>query len=116
MTVHRCFALTLVLVLCAAVAAGEECLTTGDMDAATKAAIENTARQFYQYSAAGDAASLRANAIPAISGNFGGIERAVADNKDALAGAQPGIYSTYILDATGGPPTLDAMFVCGVYN
>lgn len=116
MTVHRFFAVTLVLVLCAAVAAGEECLTTGDMDAATKAAIENTARQFYQYSAAGDAASLRANAIPAISGNFGGIERAVADNKDALAGAQPGIHSTYILDATGGPPTLDAMFVCGVYN
>jgi hypothetical protein len=111
------FVLALGAALCASPAAAEQCLTTGDMDAATKSAIENTARQFYGYAAAGDAASLRNQAIPALSGNFGGIERAVLDNRDAFAGTQANIYSTYILDATGGEPTVtSAMFVCGVYN
>src|SRR5205085_1921219 len=82
-----------------------------------RSAIESTARQFYGYTAAGDVASLRNSAIPSLSGNFGGIERTVMGNKDAFAGAQPNIYSTYLLDATGGPATIDsAMFVCGVYN
>lgn len=45
----------IVLVTCAtALAAAETCLTTGDMDGATKSAIESTARQFYGYTAAGD--------------------------------------------------------------
>lgn len=116
MTLKRIFASLIVLASAATFAAAEQCLTTGDMDAASKSAIENTARQFYQYAAAGDATALRGQAIPALSGNFGGIERAVLDNREALAGTQANIYSTYILDATGGEPTLDAMFVCGVYN
>jgi hypothetical protein len=87
------------------------------MDAATRSAIETTARQVYQATASGDFATLRNNAIPALQGNFGGIERAVATNKDAFAGTQPEVYSTYELDATGGAPTLEnALFLCGVYN
>jgi hypothetical protein len=117
MNFRRFFALFLALTMGAALAAAESCLTTGDMDAATKSAIENTARQFYQYTAAGDVMSLRNQAIPALSGNFSGIERAVLDNKDAFTGTQANIYSTYLLDATGGEPTIaSAMFVCGVYN
>lgn len=117
MTAKRFFAIFLLLTVGAALAAAESCLTTGDMDAATRSAIENAARQYFQYTAAGDAAALRANSIPSLSGNFGGIERAVADNRDAFAGAQSSIYSTYILDATGGEPTIvNALFVCGVYN
>lgn len=57
------------------------------------------------------------NAIPSLQGNFGGIERGALASRDALAGSQPNIYSTYVLDATGGPATIDsAMFLCGVYN
>jgi hypothetical protein len=109
--------IVLVLTFVATLGWAENCLTTGDMDPATRSAIETTAKQFYQATATGDFASLRNAAIPALQGNFGGIERAVATNKDAFAGTQPEVYSTYILDATGGAPTLDsASFLCGVYN
>ncbi len=109
--------IVLVLTFVATLAWSETCLTTGDMDPATRSAIENTAKRFYQATATGDFATLRNAAIPSLQGNFGGIERAVATNKDAFAGTQPDVYSTYILDATGGAPTLDnAMFMCGVYN
>jgi len=117
MTIRRLLSLALVLVCASALTFAENCLTTGDMDAATRSAIESTARQFYGYTAAGDVASLRANAIPGLQGNFGGIERGALSNKEAFAGSQPNVYSTYLLDATGGPATIDsAMFMCGVYN
>lgn len=109
--------LILAFILFSLPAAAESCATTGDMDAGTRSAIEAAARQFYGYAAAGDAASLRMNAIPAISGSFTAIERAVADNRDAFAGASSSLHSMYLLDATGGPPTIDrAVFLCGVYN
>ncbi|MDP9268978.1 MAG: hypothetical protein M3P27_11735 [Acidobacteriota bacterium] len=120
MTMRRILQVVVLLVCIAfaiAPASAENCLTTGDMDAATKSAIESTARQFYGYTAAGDVSSLRMSAIPSLQGNFGGIERSALASKDALAGSQPNIYSTYMLDATGGPATIDrAMFMCGVYN
>lgn len=116
MTIRRILNLFVLLLCIPSFAAAESCLTTGDMDPATKGAIESAARQMYAYTAAGDVASLRTNAIPSLAGNFGGIERTVIGNKDAFAGTQPNVYSTYILDATGGPATIDAMFVCGVYN
>lgn len=100
-----------------ALASAESCLTTGDLDAGTKSAIESAARQFYNYTAAGDVSSLRMNAIPSLQGSFAGIERSALATRDAVAGSQPNIYSTYVLDATGGPATVDsAMFLCGVYN
>jgi hypothetical protein len=117
MTMRRILKLFVLLLCATGLAAAENCLTTGDMDAATKSAIEATARQMFGYTAAGDVASMRNNAIPSLAGNFGGIERTVTTNKDAFAGTQPNIYSTYLLDATGGPATIEsAMFVCGVYN
>src|SRR3954468_23618799 len=117
MTMKRFLKIALFVICAAAMAAAENCLTTGDMDPATRSAIENAARQYYQYTAAGDANSLRANAIPSLASNFGGIEQTVASNKDAFAGSQANIYSNYLLDATGGPATIDsAMFLCGVYN
>jgi len=117
MNIRRLLSLALVLLCASALGVAENCLTTGDMDATTRSAIESTARQFYGYTATGDVASLRANAIPSLQGNFGGIERGAVTNKEAFAGSQPNVYSTYLLDATGGPATIDsAMFMCGVYN
>ena len=117
MNMRRILHVIVLLVFAAGLAAAENCLTTGDMDAATKSAVESAARQFYGYTAAGDVSSLRMNAIPALQGNFAGIERSALASKDALAGSQPNIHSTYVLDATGGPATIDsAMFMCGVYN
>jgi hypothetical protein len=117
MTMKR-FAKFALFFLCAsALAVAENCLTTGDMDPAQRAAIENAAKQYYGYTAAGDVASLRTNAIHSLASNFGGIENSVTTNKDAFAGTQPNVYSSYLLDATGGPATIDsAMFLCGVYN
>ena len=117
MSLRRIFSIAFLVVFAGVFAMAETCLTTGDMDPATKNAIESAARQYYGYTAAGDVSSLRSNAIPSLAGNFGGIERTVVNNKDAFSGSQPNVYSTYILDATGGPATLDnALFVCGVYN
>ena len=117
MTSRRILSFLLFVLLAASFGVAETCLTTGDMDPATRSAIESAARQYYGYTAAGDFSSLRNNAIPALQNSFGGIERAVADNRAVFAGQQPTIYSTYVLDATGGAPTIDnALFMCGVYN
>lgn len=117
MNIRRILHVIVLLISASALATAETCLTTGDMDAATKSAIESAARQFYGYTATGDVSSLRMNAIPSLQGNFSGIERGALANKDAFAGSQPNVYSTYLLDATGGPATIDsAMFMCGVYN
>ncbi|HTK95894.1 MAG TPA: hypothetical protein VL382_09665 [Terriglobales bacterium] len=117
MRLKRILSFALLFVLAGSYALAENCLTTGDMDPATKNAIETAAKQFYGFTAAGDFASLRNAAIPSLQGSFGTIERAVADNRDVFASQPANIYSTYVLDATGGAPTLDnAYFVCGVYN
>jgi hypothetical protein len=110
-------AFVLALVCAGPRAGAQTCLTTGDMDLATRNAVESAARQYFGYAATGDAASLRSYAIPSLAGNFGGIERAVAENRDAFAGQQPSVHSTYLLDASGGPATLEnATFLCGVFN
>jgi hypothetical protein len=110
--------LTFVLALtCAAPLAAQTCLTTGDMDPSTRNAVESAARQYFGYAAAGDATSLKSYSIPSLAGSFAGIERAVAENRDAFAGQQPSVYSTYVLDASNGPASFDnATFLCGVIN
>jgi hypothetical protein len=99
-------------------ASAQTCASSGaDLDAATKSAIDGAARQYFDMSARGDVAGLKANAIPPVASDFGGIEQAVITNKQFLAGGQPTVTGTYLLDASQAKGSLArADFYCGIYN
>src|SRR5664279_3426800 len=62
-------------------AEAQTCYVGAEIDAPTATALEAAAQQYFRMSAQGDVAGLRANAMPEIAGNFGGIEQAVVSNK-----------------------------------
>ncbi len=93
------------------------CFNGPELDAPTRNAIESAARKYFDMSAHGDVAGLKANAIPAITGDFSSIEQAVVTNKAFLAGGQAAITGTYLLDASQAKATLPrADFYCGIFN
>src|SRR5271165_6235696 len=120
-SVPQCFsniAFSFVLAIAfAATCAAQSCSTGPDLDAATQGAIEAAAHQYYDMSARGDVAGLKANSIPAITGDFSSIEQAVVTNRPFLAGGQPTVSGTYLLDASQAKANLSrADFYCGIYN
>ena len=100
-----------------AVAFGQTCSSGSELAPAAKSAIETAAQRYFNMSAQGDVAGLKANAIPSVAANFTGIEQAVVDNKKYFAEGQPSITSTYLLDASQSKGTVQrADFYCGIYN
>jgi hypothetical protein len=98
-------------------ASAQICFNGTDLDDPTKKAIEGAAHRYFDMSVHGDVAGLRANAIPAIAGDFGGIEQAAVTNKEFLVGGQPEITGTYLLEASQAKAPLPrADFYCGIYN
>ena len=97
-------------------ASAQTCESGGDLNPATKSAIENAAQRYFAMSAQGDVAGLKANAIPAVAGSFTSIEQAVVDNKKYFAEGQPTVTGTYLLDATQLKDAQRADFYCGIYN
>ncbi len=110
------FVLLLISALgCNAVA--QTCDSGADLDVAAKSGIENAARRYFSMSAQGDAAGLKADAIPQVAADFASIEQAVVDNKKYFAEGTPEIAATYLLDASQSKGTLHrADFYCGIYN
>ncbi len=95
----------------------QTCSSGADLDAGSKAAIENAAKRYLDMSRNGDVAGLKSNAIPAIAGDFGSIEQAVVTNKQYLADGQSTVSGTYLLDASQAKAALArADFYCGIYN
>lgn len=95
----------------------QTCSSGADLDAATKSAIDNAATQYLNMSKNGDVAGLKANAIAAITGDFGSIEQAVVTNKQYLSEGNATITATYLLDASDAKaPLARADFYCGIYN
>ena len=97
-------------------APAQTCMTAGDMDQATAAALKSTATRFYDMAARGDSASLRQNAIPGLASNFSGIENAVKDNQANLSGVPGTPRPAYLLKAEGSTPLERAEFLCGVFG
>jgi len=96
---------------------GQICSSGPDLDAATKGAIDNAAKQYLDMSRNGDVAGIKANSIPQITGDFSAIEQAVVTNKAYLAEGQATISGTYLLDASQAKAPLPrAEFYCGIYN
>lgn len=103
-------------VVLSATAFGQECSQAGEIDAATRAAIDAATTQFIQFAAHGDAQGLRQAAIPALASAFGGVRQAVTHDR-GLLGDQITIRREYLLDASRATAPLSrAEFFCGVYG
>jgi hypothetical protein len=113
---YSLFATVVILAGCR-LSSAQSCASGADLDAATKTAIDSAATQYLNMSKNGDVAGLKANAIPAITGNFGSIEQAVVSNKPYFNDGQATITGTYLLDASQAKAALpQADFYCGIYN
>jgi hypothetical protein len=95
----------------------QECFSGSEIDPATASAVASAAQQYYDMSAQGDVAGLRANAVPEVAANFGGIERAVVSHKADFAQGPPAETRMFVLDASNSKSTWQrADFYCGIYN
>jgi hypothetical protein len=100
----------------AAGAFGQSCLTSEEIDAPTKTALENAGRQYFDWTAKGDTATVRQNAIPSLAADFGGVEAAVRDNQANFSGAQSKLRPLFLLQADGKETIARAEFLCGVFG
>jgi hypothetical protein len=103
-------------VVVAVPARAETCLGSGDMDEASRSALVNTAKQYFDFAAKGDSASLQKHAIPSLASNFSGVENAVKENQAAFSGAQATPRPPFLLKAEGTAPLPRAEFLCGVFG
>ncbi len=94
----------------------QTCLTSDEIDAATKSAIQNTATRYFDMVSRGDSASLKQSAIPALASNFGGLEGTIKENQASLAGSHATPRAPYVLKAEGTAPLARAEFLCGIFG
>ena len=95
----------------------QECFSGSEIDAPTARAVQAAAQQYFSMSAQGDVAGLKANALPDVAANFGGIESAVISDKQYFAEGQVTETRTFVLDATNSKTVWQrAEFYCGIYN
>lgn len=109
-------AVFVVLAFAASSVLAQSCLTSSDMDSATRTALTGTALRYFNFVAAGDAASLRQNSIPSLAADFSSIESTVKDNQGALAGAKASARPSFLLEAEGAAALAHAEFYCGVFG
>ena len=104
------------IVLCAGVAGAQTCETADEMGAATRTSLTAAGQQFFDWTAKGDVATMRQNAIPSLASDFGGIEGAIKESQSNFAGAQAKARSPFLLKAEGSAPIARAEFLCGVFG
>jgi len=104
------------LIFCAGHAHAQTCLTAGDMDEPTRAALVSTAKRYFDMAARGDSASMRQNSIASVASDFSGIETAVKDNQANFSGVQATPRAPFLLKAEGAAPLERAEFLCGVFG
>jgi hypothetical protein len=95
---------------------GQTCLSSDDMDASTRTALQTVASKYFDLAAKGNVAALRQDAIPSVASDFGGIEAAVKDHQENFAGAQATARPPFLLTAEGKEPLERAEFLCGVFG
>jgi len=94
----------------------QTCITSDEMDAATRSAIQSAATRYFDMVSRGDSASLKQNAIPALANNFAGMEATIKENQSNLSGAHATPRSPFELKAEGTAPLARAEFLCGVFG
>jgi hypothetical protein len=73
----RASAVLILLSFSASLALGESCLTSNDIDDATRTALTSTATRYLNLVAKGDVATLRQSLIPSIAVDFSVVETVV---------------------------------------
>lgn len=106
----------LAVVLLAGVASGQTCMVGDEIDAATRTTLENTAKQYFDWTEKGDTASIKQNSIPSVAADFGGIESAVKDGQTQFAGGQATARPPFLLHAEGSESSARVEFLCGVFG
>ena len=104
------------LILCAGFAHAQTCFTASDMDEATRAALVNTAKRYFDMAARGDSAALQHDSIASLASDFSGIAAVVKDNQTKFSGAQATPRAPFLLKAEGTAPLERAEFLCGVFG
>jgi hypothetical protein len=97
-------------------AGAQTCQMANDMDPAVRTAISNAGQRYFEMAVKGDTVSLRQSAIPSLASDFGGVLNTIKDNQPDLAGAQPNIRSSFLLNAEDSAPNQQSEFWCGVFN
>ncbi len=96
-------------------ASGQSCQTSADIDDAPRAAITAAGQRYFDMAVKADAGSLRQNAVPALATDFSGVESAVKERQQDLAGAQA-TPKIFLLEVAGTEPMPHAEFLCGVFG
>jgi hypothetical protein len=104
------------MLLSTGLAYAQTCLTAGDMDEPTRAALVNTAKRYFDMATRGDSAAMRQNSIASVASDFSGIETAVKDNQANFSGVQATPRPPFLLKAEGTAPFERAEFLCGVFG
>lgn len=107
------------LVVCCALPGSltaQSCFTSGDMEEATRTALVNTAKRYFDMASRGDSEALRQNAIAGVASDFGGIETAVKENQPSFAGTQAAPRPPFLLKTEGQEPLERGEFLCGVFG
>ena len=94
----------------------QTCQTANDMEPAFKTAITNAAQRYFDFAVRGDTPSLRQASIPSLASDFAGIETTIKDHQPALAGAQPAMKGSFLLNADNATPNQRQEFYCGVFG
>ncbi len=96
--------------------AAETCFTASEMRGNTRQVVEAAARFHYDLVAQGNLAALRQNSMPSVAADFAAIEAVVQEHKAALAGVQPTVRASYLLETDGNLNDGRANFYCGAYR
>lgn len=98
------------------VARAQTCFDANDLDASTKAALENSGKRYFDMVAHGDSAGLKQNSIPSLAADFSRVEAAVKESQPNLESAHAAVRPPYLLKVEGAAPLEHAEFLCGVFG
>jgi hypothetical protein len=94
----------------------QTCLTSDDMDVATRTALTTTSKRYFDMAAKGDGGSLRQNSISAVASSFSGIQSVIDENKANFSAASATVRPPFLLKAEGTAPLQRAEFLCGLFS
>jgi hypothetical protein len=104
------------LLPCWLASAAQTCLTSDEMDAATRTAVQSAATRYFDLIARGDIASLKQDSIPSLANNFAGMEATIKEDQPNLARGHATPRAPFLLKAEGTAPLPKAEFLCGVFG
>jgi hypothetical protein len=97
-------------------ASAQNCQTSADLEDSTRSTISAAGQRYFDLVAKGDITTLRQNAAASLVADFSGVEAAVKNHQQDLAGAQATAKAVFLLEAEGTAPIPHAEFYCGVFG